>query len=318
MVDTMNLEDAIKKAPYNWDKWGENDEIGTLNYLTKDVILKAKNAIRTGKIFTLGLMIGSDKGDLVSPGRITTIHLSTQDEGTYNVGKKSPLIGGLKFADDMVVMYLQGSTHVDALGHAWYGDKLYNGYDAKTTIGGLSKGSIASLASKSISGRAVLLDVAAYKKKEFLEPGTQITLQDLLETARFEKIEIEKRDIILIRTGSLKRYYQVGSSEYFKVFNEPGITYSYEIVKWFNDMEIVSYGADTLGSEQTISSATGTRSPLHIFLLRNLGIPLQELLWLEELAEDCSQDGQYDFFYVCTPLKFLGGTGSPVNPVVIK
>ena len=318
MVDDRNLEDAIKKAPYNWKKWGKDDEIGTLNYLTEDVILKAKNAIRTGKIFTLGLAIGSEKGDLVSPGRITTIHLSTQDEATYDAGKKNPLIGGLKFADDMVIMYLQGSTHVDALGHAWYGDKLYNGYDAGTTIGGLSKGSVAPLADKSISGRAVLLDVATYKKKEFLEPGTQITLQDLLETAQSEGIEIQKRDIILIRTGSLKRYYQTGAAEYFRVFNEPGITYSCEIVKWFNEMEIVSYGADTLGSEQTISSETGTRSPLHIFLLRNLGIPIQELLWLEELAEDCSRDGQYDFFYVCTPLKFLGGTGSPVNPVVIK
>jgi kynurenine formamidase len=83
-------------------------------------------------------------------------------------------------------------------------------------------------------------------------------------------------------------------------------------------MEIASYAADTLSSEQTLSSTTNTMVPLHIFLLNHLGIPIQEILWLEELADDCFVDKQYDFLYVCSPLKFIGGTGSPVNPLAIK
>jgi kynurenine formamidase len=49
-----------------------------------------------------------------------------------------------------------------------------------------------------------------------------------------------------------------------------------------------------------------------------LGIPIQEILWLEDLADDCTKDKQYDFLYVCSPLKFVEATGSPINPLAIK
>jgi hypothetical protein len=39
---------------------------------------------------------------------------------------------------------------------------------------------------------------------------------------------------------------------------------------------------------------------------------------LEELAADCEADGQYDFFLEASPQPFVGGVGSPVNPVAIK
>ena len=45
----------------------------------------------------------------------------------------------MEYADDVITMYLQGTTQYDALGHVWHGDTLYNGYDAKTTMGSLAK-----------------------------------------------------------------------------------------------------------------------------------------------------------------------------------
>ena len=45
---------------------------------------------------------------------------------------------------------------------------------------------------------------------------------------------------------------------------------------------------------------------------------LTEIADLEKLADDCEQDGQYAFLYVAAPLKVAKGSGSPVNPVVIK
>jgi kynurenine formamidase len=63
---------------------------------------------------------------------------------------------------------------------------------------------------------------------------------------------------------------------------------------------------------------TGTFIPLHAALLRNLGVIFNEIDWLSDLAEDCAKDGQYTFLFVGSPLKVVGGAGSPVNPIVIK
>jgi kynurenine formamidase len=52
--------------------------------------------------------------------------------------------------------------------------------------------------------------------------------------------------------------------------------------------------------------------------MRNLGVTLTEIADLEQLAADCAEDGQYAFLYVAAPLKVAQGSGSPVNPVVIK
>ena len=50
----------------------------------------------------------------------------------------------------------------------------------------------------------------------------------------------------------------------------------------------------------------------------DLGVTLTEIADLEKLAADCAEDGQYEFLYVAAPLKVAKGSGSPVNPVVLK
>jgi kynurenine formamidase len=52
--------------------------------------------------------------------------------------------------------------------------------------------------------------------------------------------------------------------------------------------------------------------------MRNLGVTFTEITRLDALANDCAADGQWDFLYAAAPLKVVRGTGSPVNPVVIK
>ena len=58
--------------------------------------------------------------------------------------------------------------------------------------------------------------------------------------------------------------------------------------------------------------------PLHASLLRNLGVSLAEIIWLDVLADACAADGRWDFLYTAAPLKIHEATGSPVNPVVIR
>jgi kynurenine formamidase len=242
------------------------------------------------------------------------------DKGFYNSGLAKAMPGGMEYADDVIVMYLQGTTQYDALGHVWYDNQLYNGYDPTTTIGGLQKCSIEPIANHGVVGRGILLDIARLKGKPHLDAGEAITIEDLEAAAKRQNCTIEKHDILVIRTGWLKRFYDHGFEGIFPkgAFKEPGLAYSPELVNWFHRMEIPSIGTDTIASEQTTHEESGTSIPLHAALLRNQGVIFNEIDWLEDLADDCDKDGQYTFLFVGAPLKVVRGAGSPVNPAAIK
>ncbi len=38
---------------------------------------------------------------------------------------------------------------------------------------------------------------------------------------------------------------------------------------------------------------------------------------LEPLAQACAQEGKYEFMPTINPLKVMGGTGSPANPIAV-
>src|SRR5690606_15702838 len=135
-----------------------------------------------------------------------------------------------------------------------------------------------------------------------------------------QKSPVERHDILVIRTGWLKVFYEQGPEAFFPDggFDEPGISDEPELIRWFHEMEIPSLTTDTIANEKTTSPDSHTFIPLHAALLRNLGVAFNEIAWLEKLADDCAADGQYDFLFVGAPLKIVGGTGSPVNPIAIK
>jgi kynurenine formamidase len=315
-----NFREILRDAPTNWGRWGSEDEIGALNFLTPQEVLRGARAIRSGRVFTLGVPVGRPEGDPIYPGRGQPKKLMAIDKGFYLNGRAVPFPGGVEYADDVIFMYVQGTTQYDALGHTWYDDRLYNGYDAMTTIGGLQKCSIEPMARHGVVGRGVLLDIPRFRGVEHLQAGEQITLDELRRCADAQKCRIEKHDILVIRTGWLKVFYEQGPQAFFPDggFEEPGITDEPALIRWFHEMEIPSLTTDTIGNEQSTSSHSHTFIPLHAALLRNLGVAFNEIAWLEELAADCAQDRQYDFLFVGAPLKIVGGTGSPVNPIAIK
>jgi kynurenine formamidase len=58
--------------------------------------------------------------------------------------------------------------------------------------------------------------------------------------------------------------------------------------------------------------------PVHMVLIRDLGMTLGEILDFEELSADCAADGRFEFFLTAPPIKFSGAVGSPINPLAIK
>nr|WP_241023880.1 cyclase family protein [Burkholderia sp. Ac-20365] len=316
-ANDADVKQLLEGLPTNWGRWGEDDEIGALNYLQPAQVLRGIQSVRKGKTFTLQVEIGHEKGEPLFPGRRPSMRMNVLDKGHYLAGK-AHFDGNVEYADDVIFMHVQGSTQCDALGHVWYDDKLWNGYDALSTIGGLSKASILPIAHRGIVGRAVLIDMARFRGKRVLEKGETFDHLDLMEAARAQGVTIEPRDILVIRTGLIGSFYERDSNEFYEDFIEPGLTFSRELVNWFHEMEIPCLVTDTMGNEVTVDPVSGVMIPLHNALMRNLGVVFTEVVLLDELAEDCAQDGQWSFFYAAAPLKIVGGTGAPVNPVVVK
>lgn len=312
------VAELLRDAPKNWGKWGPDDEVGSLNYLTQAEVLRGVASVRSGKTFTLQIQMGNPAGDPVWPGRSQARRLNVMDKGHYLCGKGPKFPGEGEYADDMMIMYLQGSTQYDALGHVWYGDQLWSGYDARSTIGGLDKASVLPIAERGVVGRGVLIDMARHRGKDVLDPGETFTHHDLLAAAEMQGARIEKRDILVIRTGWIGSFYKRDQAEFYRNFVEPGLTYSPELVEWFHRMEIPNLVTDTIANEVTVDPVSGVTLPLHNALMRNLGVTLTEIAQLDPLAADCAEDKQWAFLYTAAPLKVVNGSGAPVNPVVIK
>lgn len=320
-AELTDMDRLQQKAPSNWGKWGKDDQVGALNYLDQTQVLRGIKAVKSGKRFTLQLPLTHGVGP-VFPGRVPVEHFMSQDESSYTSGKKAPLAGGMKYSDDAIFMYLQGTTHVDALGHAWYGDKVYGGKTADSTIHGHDFIDIGVLGEAGIVGRGVLLDVGRMKgdSKGRLAPNECVHLADLQATEKHQGIKIKKRDILIIRTGSTARFYDEEDKQNWDALTEPGLCYSSELVNWLNDMEIPVIAADNLAVEKAVQEIDDKTVviPLHGALMRDLGIVLTEIYWLEDLATDSVKDKQYTFMFTAAPLKMEKGSGSPVNPIVIK
>src|SRR5579875_3015639 len=159
-VGRQAIAEASQKL-CNWGRWGKDDQIGTLNHVTPEDIVKAASLIRTGKVFALGIPLdrtGPQTG--LFGGRFNPIHqmLAT---GTDAVAGQQDW-NKIRYADDTLTLCVQGATHWDALGHIFYEDKAYNGYDARLIDSrGLSVLGIEHSKNKMV-GRGVLLDIPVF------------------------------------------------------------------------------------------------------------------------------------------------------------
>ena len=316
-TDRKALSRLLAGAPNNWNRWGPEDEIGALNYLTGDEIGSGLAAVRSRRAFALGVPVAAAAGDPVFPGRWPARHYMVADKAGFEAGHWRPLNGGLEFADDYVSAFAQAGTHCDALGHMWFEDTLWNGYPAASTNGGMTKAGIEPIARRGIVGRAVLLDLARFRGEAFLQRAETFDHRDLLECARSQAVEIKPRLILMLRTGWLGAL-QRREAKIDEHYWEPGLTFSLELVRWFDEMQIPCFLTDTLANQTTYEPNSGLMLVLHAALMRNLGVVFTEMAWLDELAADCAEDRQYDGLYAASPAPVSRGTGGALNPLFIK
>jgi len=259
-------EEALRKLALqvrNWGKWGPDDELGTLNYITPDTIAEACRLATTGKVFALGVPLQREGPQSGTRARFNPIHAMFRDGGdrpkTPEEVKEAQGYGG---SDDWIVMPLQCVTQWDSLAHIFYEGKMWNGYSADlVTSTGAAKNSIDKTNSK-LAGRGVLLDVARHKGVRALEPGYAITVADLEATAVAQKVEVKRGDLLLVRTGHMSRYLDKNDWRHYDLDDFPGM--SIHTTPWLHARQIAAIGCDNYAVEVRPSEIPGFRNPFHV------------------------------------------------------
>jgi len=314
-------EDALRTLALqvrNWGKWGPNDEIGTLNYITREKVAAAAKLVTAGKVFALGIPLGRQGPQSGTRARFNPIHTMFRDGGDQPRDAAGVAeMQGYGGSDDWVVMPLQCVTQWDSLAHVFDSGKMWNGYDASlVTSSGAAKNSIDKTKDK-IVGRGVLLDVARHKGGAApLPAGYAITVADLEATAAAQKVTVESGDILLVRTGFMSTYLKKGNWNHFDLDESPGV--SVHVAPWLHARQVAAIASDNYAVEVRPSELPPFRSPFHICAIPNMGLTLGEIFFLEELAADCAADGRYAFLLVAPPLPVTNAVGTPINPYAMK
>ena len=297
-----------------WGVFGDRDEVGTINLLSPARVVAAKNSIRSGKTFALNLPI-----DVPSPPLFT--------RGAHRHTIKS-FGGAMEFVLDDYLdnFYPQASSQWDALCHVMHPELgAYNGVPKNEITGrGGTRLGIDNLARRGIAGRGVLADIARYYehtgKSLDCSKAESIPLEDLEATLAYQKSPLRNGDILLIRTGWTEYYYGLNDAEKEELAREtvvPGIEGSDRVARWLWDHHLAAVASDSPALE-ALPKPEGNTEFLHFHMLAFFGMPIGEMWNLEELAADCANDRQYDFFITSAPLNIPGGVGSPPNAVAIK
>jgi kynurenine formamidase len=313
-------EVASRATAYrNWGRWGEDDVLGTLNFIDDAARAAAASVATTGRVISLSQpfdMNGPQKG---WRRRTNPVH-TMLDTGVDAERGTQGFPHGIGGADDVIAMPLQCSTQWDGLGHIFDHGMAWNGRrsgDVVTSDGDLITG--IEHAAAAIVGRGVLLDLGRHLQPESgeLPDGYAITAADLDSciAAQGATSRVGRGDIVLVRTGQYGRTRRDGWGDYAGG-SAPGL--SLTTAGWLHRTEIAAIATDTWGFEVRPNEFDAPAfQPLHQVVIPNLGLTIGEMWDLETLGAHCASTGRYEFLLSAPPLPITGAVGSPVNPVAI-
>jgi kynurenine formamidase len=297
----------------NWQRWGPNDEIGTLNLLDDAARRRGAAAVVSGRAFALGLPLSEAEGIQLGfvEGRVNPTRTMVQVNQPVNADQPDWVC----FSEDVLTLATQCATHWDALAHSSYGGVIYNGYPASTvSADGAARCGIHRLGP--VVSRGVLLDVARARGRDVLEPGYPIMPNDLDAACALAGVAVEPGDIVLVRTGQMVHLRPERRDLVAYTWPSPGLTI--ETAEWFHRHDVAAVATDTLVFEVYPSQHDDLYLPVHLLHLVEMGLTQGQNWVLDALADDCALDGRYTFLLDATPLPLTQGLGTPLNPIALK
>ena len=302
ITSTADFERAMEELS-NWGRWGDQDELGASNLITEAKRVAAASLVTEGITVSLAHDVNQEKAADAS----TVL--------TREVLRVSPSGASDRYQYD-------GSyhgtihSHLDSLDcHIMYEGFGYNGvsYQAVEAAGECPSGSIHAQRN-GIFTRGILFDATLLPGKVtedgWLEPGTAIHYEDLLELERIQGVTVQPGDVILLYTGRWKRREALGPWP-----TSQGVAGYHADVAYYLKERGVSFIGHDLWNDVSPSGVPGIRLPLHNLALVSLGVGIFDNLDFEQLAEIAAQLGRYEFLFTAAPLRIKGGMGSPLNPI---
>jgi kynurenine formamidase len=287
--------DRWKKELSNWGRWGNDDQIGTLNLITPAKRQQAAALVKEGISVSLSRDADTAKAiDNPDPFEHTMLAIGADRMG--------------------VVPHGVAHTHLDSLAHINYDGVFFNGYkpDPATVMkNGHARNSIINL-KNGIFTRGILVDLPRLKGVPYLEPGTPIYAQDVEAWETIAGVKVSAGDALFIRTGRWARRAAVGPFDQNRTGKRSGPSAS--MIPWLRQRDVALLGGDVPPSLAP-SDVEGETGAVHDFALVYLGVHIFDNVDLEALADAAQARKRWEFLLTVAPLAIRGGTGSPANPI---
>ena len=327
----------------NWGDFGEDDQIGRLNWLGPEQVKKGIAEVSEGRTFCLSMPLDYPGGNVLHPARFPPQRYATTSDGLDRfllpLSKIGPDYTDV-VNDDRVMLTMQYSTQWDALAHVGSafdadGDGIaepvfYNGWRGGEDItaapcdecGDMTatearRLGIETIAETCVQGRAVMIDLHAIHGDAHVD----VDMAGLEEAMAAQNVSVEKGDMVMFHTGWTGRILEMNRQPSHDVLH--GSCTALEgrdprLQEWIRDSGLVALIADNYAVERAPSrTGEGTRAmlPIHELCLFKLGIPLGEIWWLGDLAAHFARTGRNRCLLTAPPLRLPGAVGSPLTPV---
>jgi kynurenine formamidase len=307
----------------NWGVFGDDDELGAINYQTPAAVLRGAAEIQKGDRYPLNLPADLPRQRPIGRPEFSKVaHL-------HNVE-----FDGMVTNDDHIVLATQGSSQWDSFVHAGCYEEgvdgvFYNGFtpDDIDADGFVRRGGIDKIAQRGIAGRGVLVDVARMIAGGAADPlplDYTIGESEFLACLGHQGTEVQPGDILCFRTGWSEAYLDADEAGRSALMSpapgepaplNPGI--HSELARLAHEQRWSAVTADNLGVE-VHPFRPDNKGSAHVRLQRNLGIPFGEIFCYRDLATSCADDRRWSFFFVAVPLWIPGGMGSPSNAMALR
>jgi len=302
----------------NWGRWGEQDQLGTLNHVRPHDRVAAARLIQSGDVISLSIPFDDQGPQNALSGRPNPVHVMTatgRDFMGAESAKRDQQRRYLQNADDMLFLATQCATQWDGLAHVFFEQQMYNGYSAANVSSAGARRNAITNAADRMAGRGVLLDLPAALGVPFLEPGYAVGAEDLDRACAHHDVEVRRGDFVLVRTGAIARVRGRGEWGDYAAGKAPGMGLA--SVAWVAEHEIAGIATDTWDVEVRPAQTPDVAQPVHILFIVMLGLWIGEIFDLEALSAACRQALRYEFFFTAPPLVISRGIGSPINPLAI-
>jgi kynurenine formamidase len=300
--------DRLFASLKNWDRWGPDDERGTLNYLTADKVRAAAALVRRGRSVSLAIPINTIAGpDNPNPA---LYYMNTTHD--IDVGA-----GDIRFATDFLAIQFHGDchTHMDALCHVAYKGNLYHGRPADLVTSRGACGLDITAYAHGVIGRGVLIDIPHSRGVKWLEPGEAVTGEDIEAAEAAVGVRLGEGDIMVFRTGHHRRRLELGAWDVG--YTGPGRAGLHpHALTLLHERKVAVFLPDGDG-EVVPSPVDGVLYPIHPLQITAMGMLCADSLQFEELAQVCAEERRWEFMVVLSPLRLPRATGSPFNPIAV-